>query len=216
MSDVNDRHPFNATVATVRPPLMAAQTPSNDVPNVDPKLTDRLSQDVNEHRAPLHSFDPAASPAEKAATIQNATDKLQSVIPQDNAQPRGLFSTALPYPILDTLAEVQIQDAASTVVPTITIDNADAVGKEPLVTAPPKTDIPTIPGAMPDQPLPAIPDWYRIGWRQVSGVDAKLSEELKEQAVLDSFLSDQFYGSWYHNAAVIVFVSFSCLAMFQT
>ena len=109
-----------------------------------------------------------------------------------------------------------MQDAASTAVPTITIDDTDAADKEPVVTAPPKTDITTIPGAIPDQPLPTIPEWYRVGWRQVSGIDDKLSEELKEKAALDSFLSDQFYGSWYHNAAVIVFVSFSCFAMFQT
>jgi len=109
-----------------------------------------------------------------------------------------------------------MQDATSTAVPTITIDDADTADKGPAGTALPKTDIPTIPGAMPDQPLPTIPDWFRVGWRQVSGVDDELSEELKERAVLDSFLSDQFYGSWYHNAAVIVFVSFPYFAMFQT
>ena len=109
-----------------------------------------------------------------------------------------------------------MQDAASIAVPTITIDDTDAADKKPVVTAPSKTGIPTIPGEMPDQPLPAIPDWYRVGWRQVSGVDDKLSEELKQQTILDTFISDQYYGSWYHNAAVIVLVSFSYLAMLQT
>ena len=75
--------------------LMAAQTPSI----MEPNLTDRLGQDSIDHRAPLHSFDPAASPAEKAAAIQNGTDKLQSVIPQDHTHPRGLlYPTSLPPP----------------------------------------------------------------------------------------------------------------------
>lgn len=65
-----------------------------------------------------------------------------------------------------------------------------------------------IPGALPDGVAPPIPDWYKVGWRQASGIDeAPLTEgEEKDKGVLDLFLSEQFYGSWYHNAAVILFV----------
>lgn len=55
---------------------------------------------------------------------------------------------------------------------------------------------------------PAIPDWYKVGWRQAAGIDnPPLAEgEEKDKGVLDLFLSEQFYGSWYHNAAIIIFV----------
>jgi hypothetical protein len=69
-------------------------------------------------------------------------------------------------------------------------------------------DSQAIPGALPEGVAPAIPDWYRVGWRQASGIDdAPLAEgEEKDKGVLDLFLSEQFYGSWYHNAAIIIFV----------
>jgi hypothetical protein len=65
-----------------------------------------------------------------------------------------------------------------------------------------------VPGAIPEAPHSVIPDWYRVGWRAVSGIDAPPSEEgeEKEKEILDLFLSEQFYGSWYHNAALIFFV----------
>lgn len=66
-----------------------------------------------------------------------------------------------------------------------------------------------MPGALPDGIAPEIPDWYRIGWRQMSGIDdPPLAEgQEKDKGVLELFLSEQFYGSWYHDAALIVFVS---------
>ena len=62
---------------------------------------------------------------------------------------------------------------------------------------------------MPNGPAPEIPDWYKVGWRDVSGIDrpALQEGEAKDKALLDLFLSEQFYGEWYHSAAVIFFVS---------
>jgi len=67
-----------------------------------------------------------------------------------------------------------------------------------------------IPGALPNKRAPAIPDWYKVGWRQMSGIDKPpLPEgEERDKGVLDAFLAEQYYGSWYHNAGVIVFVRF--------
>lgn len=99
-------------------------------------------------------------------------------------------------------------------IPTITIEDAD--GEQPKVVASGtdqsaeavQEESANIPGALPTSAAPTIPDWYRIGWRQVSGIDdAPLPEgEAKDKSVLDMFLSEQFYGAWYHNAAVIVVV----------
>ena len=66
-----------------------------------------------------------------------------------------------------------------------------------------------VPGGLPDGLASAIPSWYTVGWRQMSGIDKPpLTEgEEKDKGILDAFLAEQFYGSWYHNAALIVFVS---------
>ena len=90
-------------------------------------------------------------------------------------------------------------------VPTITVEDVDKIAADEEE----QPDVPgQPPGAMPAGPAPAIPDWYKVGWRAGSGVDEPvLSEgEEKDKHVLDLFLKEQFYGDWYHNAALIVAV----------
>ena len=62
---------------------------------------------------------------------------------------------------------------------------------------------------MPPGPAPEIPDWYKVGWRDVSGIDRQkvVEGEEKDKELLSLFLSEQFYGEWYHNAALVVVVS---------
>lgn len=114
---------------------------------------------------------------------------------------------------------MNIDTGSSTAVPTITVEDHD--GPAPQVTA---KDAPEstqeveddaaaneIPGSMPTSPASAIPDWYRVGWRQNAGLDnvPVVEENERVQSLLETFLSEQFYGDWYHNAAVIVFVRFT-------
>lgn len=64
-----------------------------------------------------------------------------------------------------------------------------------------------VPGAIPSKPLGNIPDWYKVGWRHMSGIDNHPpSEEERDKGVLDLFLSEHYYGDWYHNAGIIIFV----------
>lgn len=91
------------------------------------------------------------------------------------------------------------------------MSDADATSKEEHAqTTPEETtrSTPISPGDLPAGPAPAIPDWYKVGWRQVGGIDADpiIAGEHKDRSVLDMFLSEQFYGYWYYNAAVIIFV----------
>lgn len=108
---------------------------------------------------------------------------------------------------------VVLDTGHSNAVPTITVSDADATFKEEYAPSPSdKEPVPiTAPGAMPDGLVPAIPDWYKVGWRQVGGIDtAPLPEgELKDMSVLDMFLKEQYYGDWYYNAGVIVFAVFT-------
>lgn len=105
------------------------------------------------------------------------------------------------------LPEIRIDTSKATVVPTITISDADTSPKIPeapsAVSGPP-----SLPGDLPTTPAQVIPDWYKVGWRQVGGIDAPVSVgDAKDKSILDAFLSEQFYGDWYHSAALIIFVS---------
>lgn len=47
------------------------------------------------------------------------------------------------------------------------------------------------PGAL-TGPAPAIPDWYKTGWRDVSGIDAPIpAGEARDRNVIATFISDQ-------------------------
>lgn len=104
-------------------------------------------------------------------------------------------------------------------IPTIIIENHEDKEKEkPTVIAKDTPQVAeqvqqeeAIPGAMPSKPANAIPDWYKVGWRQMTGIDEPhlLEGEEADKRVLDMFLSEQFYGAWYHNAAIIVVVRLS-------
>jgi hypothetical protein len=102
-------------------------------------------------------------------------------------------------------SELTIETGKSSVVPTITVDDID--GPNAADAPDDHDDTPQPPGAI-VAASGAIPDWYKVGWRQASGIDAAPLAEGEEQdkGVLDMFLAEQFYGTWYHNAALIVFV----------
>ena len=100
-------------------------------------------------------------------------------------------------------AEVAISSGQTPALPpTITVTDADT-----------EADIPSsseLPGTLPEEAAPAIPDWFKIGWRAVGGIDnAPLTEGLqKDKALLEMFINEQYYGAWYHNAAIIFFAVF--------
>lgn len=124
---------------------------------------------------------------------------------------------------------IAVDTGNSNVVPTITIEDVDNVahvsgrtnGNANGHTPPSPTgstasqqsspDVPTPPGAIPTTPAPAIPDWYKVGWRAVADIDSPASTEGEERdkTILEMFLNEQLYGDWYHNAALIVVVSVS-------
>jgi len=83
-------------------------------------------------------------------------------------------------------------------IPTITIEDVDKGGPE---------DAPPVPGQLPASMASAIPDWYKVGWRAFTDLD-KPSEEgdQKQLRLMNTWISEQYYGQWYYNAAVIVFV----------
>lgn len=93
--------------------------------------------------------------------------------------------------------------------PTITVEDTDEVTNNKQEKSGSVTpSAPTVPGEFPSGLAPAIPDWYKVGWRAVANIDAPPLEEgeEKDNHILQLFLAEQYYGQWYHNAALICFV----------
>ncbi|KII93708.1 hypothetical protein PLICRDRAFT_131763 [Plicaturopsis crispa FD-325 SS-3] len=143
--------------------------------------------------AGAYTFDPDASPEEKAAQAGKGRDQLKPANADKNVTDGG--------------KEVAVDTGGSTVVPTITVHDADNLKAKGL-DDPADNSTPDVPGALPAQKAAVIPDWYKIGWQAVANAQPQEGEE-KDKGVLDLFLSEQFYGDWYHNAAVIVFAVFA-------
>ena len=76
-------------------------------------------------------------------------------------------------------------------------------------------DEPVSPGAMPTAKT-VVPDWYKVGWKQALDIKEKSStdedskgstdEVQQDRALLETFISEQYYGQWYHDAGIIIFV----------
>ncbi|KAG7450195.1 tricalbin [Guyanagaster necrorhizus] len=154
-----------------------------------------LQKDSDQSRVAVHSFDPDAAPEAEGAAAGKAHEdlNLQKAPPEQ---------------------EVPVDRGNSAVVPTIAVHDADVASEKPQLCVESvkevDEDTAVLPGALPAAAAPSIPDWYRVGWRQVSGIDQQPPREgeEKDKAVLETFFTDQYYGSWYHNAGVIVFAVF--------
>ncbi|KAH8086661.1 tricalbin [Cristinia sonorae] len=160
-----------------------------------------LQLDQGKNGAPVHSFNPEDTPQQKAAAAGKNRGQLKSIIGVHDQEPRS------------GVKELSIDPGNSGVIPTITVENADVVdeksSEDKSTDAQQAGEVPVdaqIPGALPSAPAPAIPDWYKIGWRAVSGIDEPVATEGegKHKYILDAFLHEQYYGEWYHSAGVIV------------
>ncbi|KAH9081855.1 tricalbin [Lactarius deliciosus] len=145
------------------------------------QANDILQSDAAKGNVAVHSFDPDAPPAEKAAAAGKARTQLNS--------------TTATSP--EKSNEVAVDTGNAGLIPTITIQDVD---KEQ-----PK-DIPQqLPGSLPTSEATGIPDWYKVGWRAFADINKPLEEEDQMQLrLMNSWISQQYYGEWYYNAAVII------------
>ncbi|KAG6869142.1 hypothetical protein C0993_012240 [Termitomyces sp. T159_Od127] len=146
---------------------------------------------------PVHAFDPSASPEEKGAAASKGRDQLKNVAAgQGESGAQALPVQDGPPNVIPTIT-VQDTDEGSKTVASGTNQSAEVVQQEAV----------SVPGGYSTPPAPTIPDWYRVGWHQMVGMDDNISGEEKDKGVLDLFLKEQYYGDWFHNAAIIIFVS---------
>lgn len=118
---------------------------------------------------------------------------------------------------------------AKPAIPTVTIEDVDArLEQQTVKSEAHKSDVngtaqslhgisdgaDGVPGKLPSSAAPAIPDWFQIGWRAVAGLES-LETDDRDKHLLAAFIHDQYFGDWYHNAAVIVVVctSYTSLAV---
>ncbi|KAI0757330.1 tricalbin [Daedaleopsis nitida] len=170
------------------------------------KVNGILERDAAKGGVPVHTFDPDASPESKGADAGKQKQKLG--IDNDDIKSGGKVA-------------VDTGKTEPSILPTITIEDADKSSQlngKSGKNVPQSSTSPTwpssstspagpeVPGAMPNGPAPEIPDWYKLGWRDVSGIDQpQVAEgEEKDKQLLSLFVSEQFYGEWYHNAAMVV------------
>lgn len=138
---------------------------------------------------PVHSFDPDATPEQKAAVVGKARDKLKDTKPKD----------------LDPAKELDVDTGNSDVIPTITVHDAETHPDDVATVAQPAQ----MPGSIEAAPY-VIPDWYKVGWRAAGGIDSpELHGDTKDVAILSTFLKEQYYGDWYHNAGLVFFAVFT-------
>jgi len=157
--------------------------------------------------ATVHSFDPDASPNEKAAAAGKARDQLKDIRPKDKdldmakGSPTNVSESDQVSP-LSAPPELTVDAGGSDVIPTITVHDVEA-HPDDVATI---TQSAQTPGSIDAGPY-VIPDWYKVGWSAVGGADSpELQGEAKDAAILSAFLKEQYYGDWYHNAGLIFFV----------
>lgn len=167
---------------------MASSLPPNGLSSTirsHAQANDILQKDAARGNVVVHSFNPDASPAEKAASAGKARTQLNST------------TAAFPENLNGGGREVVVDTGNGSPIPTITIQDVD---KEQ-----PK-DIPRqLPGFLPTSEAAGIPDWYKVGWRAFTDLDkSPEDEDQKQLRVMNSWISQQYYGEWYYNAAVII------------
>lgn len=169
-----------------------------------------MNDDASKGAVP-HVFDPNALPEEKASQPAKAKDKLKPSFVSDGGAvaARGMiFAQASNNCNMSPTSGLPVVTGNQGDLPTITVEDADGPRKEErekiIISA-----APSMPGDYYTARSAAeIPTWLKVGWRDVTGVDAlPPSEQEKEKAILQHFLYEQFYGDWYHNGGIIIFVS---------
>jgi hypothetical protein len=153
----------------------------------------------------VHSFDPDATPEQKAATAGKARDQLKDVRSKPPDPAKGSLPKFLAFAwshLLYSPTELAVDTGNSDIIPTITVQDVEAHPND--VSAPVQPA--TTPGSIDVAPY-VIPDWYKVGWRAAGGIDSpELQGDAKDSAILSTFLNEQYYGDWYHNAGLVFFV----------
>ncbi|WRT70761.1 uncharacterized protein IL334_007760 [Kwoniella shivajii] len=162
----------------------------------------------DEHNgAHVHTFDPDATPEQKAAAKADAKAALglpsSSTIKATLGQVGSYVPGATKKENLDLgprAVTLDTSTSTSAPLPTVSLADVDKASKAEGQGAGDEN----IPGAIPVGAAPPVPTWVKTGWRQVAdlGKDDKTAEEA---SILAHYVSENMYGAWFHNAGIIIF-----------
>ncbi|GAA6009648.1 hypothetical protein JCM11491_001046 [Sporobolomyces phaffii] len=221
--------------AAALPASTTGRAPTGDAISPEQEQLRELRDQAN--GATVHSFDPDATPAEKARQINSSS----STSPLAGKNGLGRMDTSgIPSLRGPELRQFQhdgghglssdLGTNGSDIPVTTGLKEAEKVSHEEEASRQDKQDpvqkakqaridegrvneedgVENPPGAMPTkeadpQTIREIPSWFQIGW---TGQDRSLflsPEEKTNRAILEDFVSDAYYGQWYHNAGIMVF-----------
>nr|XP_018259792.1 uncharacterized protein I303_07863 [Kwoniella dejecticola CBS 10117]OBR81950.1 transmembrane protein [Kwoniella dejecticola CBS 10117] len=157
--------------------------------------------------APVHTFDPDASPEQKAASKAQAKASLG--LPSSATIKATLGQVGSYVPGQTKKEELDLGGRAVTIdtstsksapVPTVSLADVDKASKAEGQGAGDQD----IPGAIPTGAAPSVPTYIKTGWRQVAGL-GKDDKTAEESNILAAYLTEQMYGAWFHNAGIILF-----------
>ncbi|KZT58286.1 tricalbin [Calocera cornea HHB12733] len=173
-------------------PTMPAVTITPPDQIADPATVVNGIQKDAEKGAAVFTFDPNATPEQKAAVANK------------QAQAQGLGKKTE-----NKAAELVVGSGKGPAVkPTISINDVKVTKEgDKNVDAGAAREMP---GGVGD--VFQIPEWYRVGWRSAGGIDRPgamttkdvLNAPAKPPSVLSQYIPETYYGSWYWDAAVIV------------
>ncbi|WVQ85964.1 hypothetical protein IAT38_008132 [Cryptococcus sp. DSM 104549] len=170
-----------------------AKAPGNMVGSVGEAVGGVVSMDQMKGAA-VHTFDPDASPAVKAA--QAAKAKASLGLPSRQQVKEGISGDGGGgrAVTIDTSTKGSGPELTATMAD---IDKASKAEGQGL-------DTDDMPGAIPTNTAPAVPTWVQAGWMQAAGLNASAKAQ-QEAGILQSYLTETMYGAWFHNAAIIAF-----------
>ncbi|KAM0786716.1 hypothetical protein ACM66B_002158 [Microbotryomycetes sp. NB124-2] len=165
----------------------------------------QLQQAVDQAKgATVHQFDPDASPEEKARLARKGAPQAvdMSALPDVKPPETAKFEKAGGMAMATDIGTKPTQ-----VTPTTSSAEIDAIAIAQAEGRLDKDGTPAPPGAMPaaGPKLREIPAWFAIGW---TGQDKSLflaPEEARAQSILSEFISEAYFGQWWHNAGIIIF-----------
>ncbi|RUS23038.1 hypothetical protein BC937DRAFT_93080 [Endogone sp. FLAS-F59071] len=164
-----------------------------------------------------HKFNPDAPPEEKAA--QAMATMPPGILPNDR-KPTGGIATDLGTHDANEVAKALNKVQKKPVITTGTTDDkrlstASTAMDTPKSASPPLENAPKVPGSYPVHPGGKLPEWYKVGWTAFAGLPLKTSgldddeaaaqvNARQETDMLADFLSEAYYGEWWHNAGAFI------------
>ncbi|GEM08900.1 tricalbin [Rhodotorula toruloides] len=202
-----------------------------DTPQTAPPVTE-VTEAVQKARdealgVNVHSFDPSASPADKAAQARKATPAVtpvdMSAAPSLRKGELGQFTKDGGSSVASDVGTRGEKIAITTGAKAAEVESTkEKQSGEPLNDAEraarieqdegrvDENGVKSPPGAMPNKEAEKgkpreIPSWFAIGWNGQDKSFFLSPEDARERSILSDFFTDAYYGQWYHNAGIIVF-----------